>query len=610
MSRAILRVVKGPAEHHSYELELGEYLIGRDNRCEVVLPDETVSRVHAKIILEEEEASIYDCGSRNGVIVNGERTLEAKLTNGDIIELGTSVLCFELPEDTSIPFKIEESNSTHERIVEPAVRPSDRKALETLFEVSQIITSTLALPELLNKLVDAILSVFDADRGAILLRDEVSGELHPGIAKKKSPQFSADALAVSRTIIKEVLEEGVGVLASDALQDERFDSSASVEAYGIRSAMCVPIGTRGKILGIIYVDSCASSGLYTEEDLRLLGSIASQAAAAIENARLHEELRREILNLRTVLGERSTIIGNSKRMQELLDIVRRASQTDSTVLLRGESGTGKELVARMIHQASPRAEKPFVTVCCAAIPETLLESELFGHEKGAFTGATSLRKGKFELAHGGTVFLDEISEMPLKLQAKLLRALESKEIDRVGSSKSIRVDTRIIASTNRDLETAIRRGEFRQDLYYRLSVIEITLPPLRERKEDIPELTEYFLRMISEDMGRRPPRVSEEAMQVLLSHDWKGNVRELRNAIERAMVLGVEDLLLPSHLPPYLQRRIPQEEDQPEQLSEVEKHHIENVLRRTGWNKSKSAEILGISRPRLNRKIRQYNLKP
>jgi len=612
MSVPTLVVEKGLPTPRKHELPPGEYVIGRDVRAEIPIENETVSRIHAKIIADDKTVTIYDCGSRNGVVVNKVRVQQSVLSHGDIIELGTVVFRFEWPSSTELTFKIEDKEEIVSKIAELGVLPTDKKALETLYRVGQIINSTLALQELVDRLMETILDVIEAERGAILLRDELSGELSPGTVRCKTCAVHPEAMAVSRTIVNRVLGDGVGVICTDARTDKRFDASASVEAFGIRSAMCVPITSKGRILGIIYVDHRTVTGLYTEEDLNLLGAIANQAAAALENARLHEELRLENISLRSVLGEKNRILGNSRKMRELLDIVKRVSQTDSTVLLRGESGTGKELIARAIHQTSARAHKPCVSVCCAAIPETLLESELFGYEKGAFTGATQLKRGKFELAHGGTIFLDEISEMPVSLQAKLLRVLETNEVDRIGGSRPITVDVRVIASTNRDLQAAIRKGEFREDLYYRLSVVEIVLPPLRERREDIPELTEYFLRMIAEEMARRPPRVSEEAMRILVTQEWRGNVRELRNVIERAMVLGVGDVLLPAHLPTSLTRPAgePPTQEGSATLSEVERHHIESVLRSAGWNKSRAAELLGISRPRLNRKIKEYGLHP
>jgi Nif-specific regulatory protein len=412
-------------------------------------------------------------------------------------------------------------------------------------------------------------------------------------------------------MIEKAFEAGMPLLSADALTDSRFRASESIEAHAIRSAICCPLAVRGERLGVLHLDTSHATQAFTEADVQLVGAIANQAAIAIANARLHLALRQENLQLRRALGSRHCIVGDSPATRELVALLQRVSQTDATVLLRGESGTGKEVVARTLHSLSPRRGKPFVCVNCAAVPESLLESELFGHEKGAFTGATERRIGRFEQASGGTVFLDEIAEMPRTTQAKILRVLQEREVQRVGGTRPLRVDVRLIASTNRDLEAALASGDFRHDLYYRLKVVEILLPPLRERKEDIPPLAAHFLGEIARDMGRQPPAVDDAAMRLLLGYPWPGNVRELRNVLERAVVLGAAERLLPQHLPVEVRRGRISREDLPDDLalSATERRHIAEVLAFTGWNKTRAASLLRISRPRLDRKIRDYRLQ-
>lgn len=323
----------------------------------------------------------------------------------------------------------------------------------------------------------------------------------------------------------------------------------------------------------------------------------------------HQELLLENILLRRRLEEREEfeeIIGQSEPMQELFELLSRVAPTDSTVLITGDSGTGKELVARAIHGNSPRCYYPFITVSCGALPETLLESELFGYEKGAFTGAEQTRKGRIEMAEGGTLFLDEIGEISAKTQVDLLRVLQEKKIQRLGGDQEIAVDVRILAATNRDLLQAIKEKRFREDLYYRLNVITIHLPSLRERKKDIPLLADHFMRKFCFEMNREPVNIAPEALELLMDYHWPGNVRELENIIERALVIGQGKSILPAHLP--FDRGKQREVELPESLREMEQHHIMRILEKTGWNISQSARRLEIDRQTLYNKIQKYGI--
>ncbi len=334
-----------------------------------------------------------------------------------------------------------------------------------------------------------------------------------------------------------------------------------------------------------------------------------EVSLLIERLIRSQELVREVSYLRKELSKQykfHDLISKSPKMQQIFELAKVVAKSNSNVLILGESGTGKELLARAIHNESPRANGPFVAVSCVAIPDTLLESELFGHEKGAFTDAIAQKKGKFELAHGGTLFLDEIGDISPKMQLALLRVLEEREFTRVGGTKPIKVDVRIIAATNRNLQKAVEEGRFRDDLYYRLNVITIQIPPLRERKEDIPLLVEHFVEKFNIQMGKRVKGVSQEAMRLLMEYDWPGNVRELENVIERAMVIAKGEWITPDDL--FLPTSSKAEEN-PMSLEAVEKAHILKVLNDTGWNIQRSAQILGIDRTTLYHKIKRYGLK-
>jgi len=329
-----------------------------------------------------------------------------------------------------------------------------------------------------------------------------------------------------------------------------------------------------------------------------------------------QDLLKEVLYLRSEVArdhQFENLVGKNARMQEIYTLITRVADNNATVLLTGESGTGKEVLARAIHQQSNRAAKPFVAVNCAAIPAELLESELFGHEKGAFTGAIATKVGKFELATGGTLFLDEVGSMRLDLQAKILRALQEREVERVGGTRTIKIDVRVLAATNRDLKRAVEEGAFREDLYYRLNVVPITLPDLKDRQEDIPLLANHFMRKFSQESNPGIREISKEAMAILLSYPWPGNVRELENVIERAVTLGRGEAILPEDLPPHLaggagpvERALAHEAS----LEELEREYIHTVLRRTKWHQIRAASILGIDRRTLYRKIRRYGIKP
>jgi Nif-specific regulatory protein len=424
-----------------------------------------------------------------------------------------------------------------------------------LHEVMKVINSSLDLGEVLDRTMDLALERLGAERGMIVLADRLTRELEVAVARNLGRGDGAEDRNLSESVVRRVVESNEPVVAVDALTDSRFAGAESIVASHILSILCVPLSIRDRRAGAIYVDHCRSRHLFGPDDLAFLAAFADGAAVAIENARLfgelaearerlkaeNESLRQEVLAAHHL----GSLVGRSRAIAALKATLERVAQSSSTVLIRGESGTGKGLVARIIHNVSPRREGPFIHFNCAALPETLVESELFGHEKGAFTGATDRKPGRFELADGGTVFLDEIGKVSKTVQAKLLRVVEDKEFERVGGTRTLRSDVRIIAATNLDLEAAIARDDFREDLYYRLNIIPIVLPPLRERREDLPFLVKHFLARIARDLGQDRRELDPAVLELFGRHRWPGNVRELESAIHRALVLSSAEVLGP-----------------------------------------------------------------
>jgi Nif-specific regulatory protein len=490
----------------------------------------------------------------------------------------------------------------------------ESKEFASLLKVSELLNSTRELGDLLELVMEVIKKVMKVEASSLLLLDPQLGELSYKVALgEKGRQVKEKfRLKLGQGIGGWVVQRGEPLLVEDVKGDPRFYPEVDrVTGFKTRSILCVPLKVKGKILGALEAINPLNRQGFSPFDKELFSLFSNQVAIALENAQLHQQLRGENTNLREILKLKGKIIGQSRPIKDLLETIYKVANSSSTVLLRGESGTGKELVARKIHDSSPRRGRPFVCVTCSILSETLLESELFGHEKGAFTGADSQRKGRFELADKGTVFLDEVGAMSLNTQIKLLRFLQEREFERVGGTQTFQVDVRIIAATNENLEKAIEEGRFREDLYYRLKVIEIFLPPLRELRQDIPLLVDYYLNLYCQETARPIKKISPQCLDLLCRYTWPGNVRQLKNTIERAVVLS-KDVILPQHLPAEIYPGQPQLKQSviSTSLKEAERVHIQNILNRAGGNKSKAARMLGISRNRLERKIKSYQLNP
>jgi Nif-specific regulatory protein len=464
--------------------------------------------------------------------------------------------------------------------------------------------------------MDLAIQNVGAERGLIFLFDDEGREMQPVVARNVEKQTIKDATSLSRTILRQA---GLGraILSHDAGRDQRFKDYRSVARYHIRSLMCVPLVLRGRTLGTVYVDARAPGVVFDREHLKFLEAFASQAAVAVENARQFDRVRKENETLKQAVQERfgfESLVGRSPRMSKVYELVAKVAPSNLSVLIRGESGTGKELVARAIHQNSPRRDRPFCAENCAAIPENLLESELFGYMRGAFTGAETSRKGLFETADGGTIFLDEIGDMSMTMQSKLLRVLQNGEIRPLGSDTVKRVNVRVLSATNRPLEEMTRRREFREDLYYRLSGVSVALPSLRERRDDIPLLVDHFLGVLAKQNGAPKLRVEPALLSLLTRRPWPGNVRELENAIYRLAlfaengVLTAETARRDIELVEADARAASASHRSAPGISDLKKSDLRRALADAKGNRDEAARLLGISRATLFRKLRLHGL--
>jgi transcriptional regulator with GAF, ATPase, and Fis domain len=630
--RPRLLVLSGPLKDSTIPLSEGEVTIGREASNAIAITDPSVSRKHCLLSGQDGRFLVRDLDSRNGTLVNGAGVEEQWLQHGDEIAAGDSSFLFLLQDEEAAPaagrVEFEEAQFTAETVVldprDVVYLQPDRlfrelpatsrvaRNLNALLKISRIVHAIRDLNELQGQLLDLIFEIVPAGRGAILLTDK-EGEQFNSMFVRVRQAGQVQLVKVSRTIARQVLDQGVAILGSDVPGSEELREVESLAASQVRSVLCVPLTVFEHVIGCIYLDSDSVGNRLQEEHLQLVAAIAGISAVALDNAcRLHW-LEQENERLTVEISQERSLVGDGARMQEVYQFLKRAAPTDSTVLIEGESGTGKELAARALHRNSPRAGKPFVTINCAAIPETLLESDLFGHERGAFTGAVSLKRGRLEVADGGVVFLDEIGELAPTLQVKLLRVLQEREFERVGGMHPIKVDIRIIAATNCNLDQAVRDGRFRQDLYYRLAVLKITMPALRDRPEDISMLVRHFVQKHAKRCKVKARPISREALAFLVNYDWPGNVRELENAIERALVLASSDVILPEDLPESLLERPPLPEMTEAKyhaaVKELKKQLILDAVEQTHGSYADAARILGVHPNYLHRLIRNLELK-
>ncbi len=617
-------LTEGAATGDVFVVDEGRWTVGRGPDNHLILQDSLVSRHHAELEFDGKDLVLHDVGAKNPLRVNAEEVVGLRrVVHGDRITLGRTELLVEIPSAENSPVRV--VPSSEDSVLAPelgaisldvataSLQPETATAdgiaaanerLSSLYELSEQLFSVADEEELYDVVLSSATRHTGAERGFFGLVP-VGRQFDPyalSVVRFWDPEAGKDArvLEMSESILHRVQRERTALLVRDVPAREEFGES--VIDLKIRSFICVPITHRDDFLGLLYVDTRARSTQLDRGDLQFVNAVGRMAGMSLENLRFYRRLERENEKLRSLVGGGDELIGSCEAIKKVFEVIDRVAPRDASVLISGENGTGKELIARAIHQRSPRREQPFVAVNCAAIPPTLVESELFGHEKGAFTGADQAAQGKFDLAHKGTLFLDEIGDMPLDMQVKLLRALQERRFYRVGGKKEIEVDIRVIAATNRDLERAKDEGAFREDLYFRLAVVTVTVPPLRERGDDVLEIARHFL-----DLGSSPITITKPARGCLKNYHWPGNVRELRNVLEQAVILGDGKRITPSDLPPHVRKRgRGKMVFRLKSLADVERQYILRVLEETEGNKAQAAGVLGISRETLYQKLRLY----
>jgi len=630
--RPRLQAAAGPLADSTYYLTEGEIRIGRDPSNSLAVSDLSLSRRHCILSREQDSYKICDLDSRNGTFVNGSVVSEKRLNHGDEIAVGESVFIF-LDNDQEPNEATMEAVEFDDTVTQATtqIRPQDvlylqpdrilkelpvtsrlGRNLNALLKISRVVHSTSDLNQLQRQILQLIFEVVPAERGAILM-DSTGNENFSTLFVHPAPVKRGEPVRVSRTITRQVMQQGIAILGVDVPGSGGLSGVESLVTFQVRSLLCVPVTIFQKVIGCIYLDTTSPTRRFDREHLELVASIAGISAVALENARRLLWLEEENLRLAAEINLQHNMVGESAAMKEVYRFLSRVAPTEATVLIGGESGTGKELVARAIHRNSPRGSRPFVAINCAAIPEGLLESELFGYERGAFTGAVAQKKGRLEMAEGGVVFLDEIGELAPSLQVKLLRVLQEREFERLGGSRPIAVDIRLIAATNKDLADAVKAKAFREDLYYRLNVVSVVVPPLRERPEDIALLAEYFVSKFAVKCKVKAKKISTEAVARLMNYDWPGNVRELENAIERALVLGASDAIQPEDLPEsVLENDVAvgaNEAKYHTAVKQLKRHLILTALEEAKGSYTEAARILGVHANYLHRLVRNLNLR-
>lgn len=563
--------------------------IGRTLGNDIVLMDASVLTHHAQIVFSGRDFEIEAIDKSAHLTINGKKKRRARLVNGDRICVGEAQLSFSMFSEAVQMTRGEEG----------AGEGAEIAGFRRLHEFSQRLMSSQGLDELLETLLDTVLELTGAVRGMVLLVDpEPEGTAKIQVRASRnvnSDVLPQDAQGLSDSIVRQVILTKRPVIVSDALTDTVFSKSESVIALALSSVMCAPLLNRGEVIGAIYVANDQIKSLFEHRQLDLLTVFAGQASLLLTNAMLVTALRADKKKLEEELEDKrfGEIIGSCASMQEVFRKLSKVATTDISVLITGETGTGKELIAREIHRRSDRAEGPFVTVNCGAIPENLMESEMFGHVKGAFTGAVASRGGKFQQADGGTLFLDEVGELSPQLQVKLLRALQERTVTRVGDSRAEKLDIRVLSATNRNLEEMIEDSTFREDLYYRLNVVNLWLPPLRDRGDDVFIIAKALLSKYADELQSPVKGFSPAALTAIRKYSWPGNIRQLENRLKKALVLCDKNLLSPEDLDlgqDKMEPILPLERAK----EEFQRRYVLMALERNAGNRTQTARDLGV----------------
>jgi len=567
--------------------------IGRANDNDLSITDPGIEPYHAQILRDGKNWVLTSLEPEAVLLVNGRDRRNYGLKDGDLLMMGGTELSFS----TTVPGELKASprkaagKAGGEDDIDPRL-----KKITTFAE--QLLLG-MEVPEIFKTLLDAVIALCGASKGFLIHIDGDTMHI-PAARNIDRVDVGTDRSQVSDSVIARVLKERRPVIIADALNDTVLGQSKSVLDLQLSSVMCVPLMARNNLIGVLYLGNEGLEGLFTHEDLELLKIFAAQAGLILHNALLLDELRIENADLAREVqagtGLGGAMLGNHPAMVEVFRTIEKVAPTDLSVLVTGETGTGKELVARETHQRSNRREGPFVSINCGAIPENLLESELFGHKKGAFTGAVADKQGKFEDANGGTLFLDEIAEMPMNLQVKLLRVLQEREIERVGEGKARPVDIRVVSATNKELSEEISAGRFREDLYYRLNELVVELPPLRDRGDDIILIAKHLLKRFARLYSSKATGYSQEAIEALRTYVWPGNVRQLENRIKKALVLTESAFLTPADLGFEGEVAAPGPRWLPlaEARENFQQRYIKDCLEAHTWNKAATARTLDV----------------
>jgi transcriptional regulator with GAF, ATPase, and Fis domain len=628
---ARLIAVAGPIQKTEFLLGDEEVAIGRDISATVCINSRSASRRHCIVRRDGDQYLIRDLGSRNGTLVNDLPITECILHHGDRISISDSQFVFvvDLPAEIPLGPEVTESDDGEalkfatvlqaeslyrnpQRLLASLQSLKQGSHVQALLEMNRKAATLRTPEELQQALLDAAFQLTPAESAAVLLYEQRDASPNMVLGRHRSPLVTS-GVQVSQTVVRRVLNEQVAVLARNVAAEQALKNVASLADAGNQSILCVPLLAHERSLGVLYLATQNPVQVFDETHLETMTGVAAVAGLSLANAFDVQRMRAQATILRAALEQDRPMIGESPAMKKISDTIARVAPAETTVLLLGESGTGKEIAARAIHRNSRRAEKAFVAVNCATLGDSLLESELFGHEKGAFTGAVGLKKGLLEVADGGTVFLDEAAELPLTVQAKMLRVLQEREFNRLGSTRPIKVDVRVIAATNKDLRAAITDGSFREDLWHRLNVVTLRMPPLRERREDISLLANFFLARSSQRCERRVLGISTEARELLQQYDWPGNIRELENAIERAVVLGSDSEIQVNDLPETIWEVAPAAPGSltyHAALREAKQKIVMQALELTDGNYTEAARRLGVHVTYLHRLMRAFKMKP